>query len=184
MKTIEELAQEIDYYTAIYSVLEMTCKELHIHFAASPLYNFRDALSHYIILYENCDDETRIAQETSITEHLFRGLKDGYFFIILKLKQGIYYEMQKAEITAKEFAQNLRKILHQYKALELKVRDNSELFSVDFFTPYFEKLTTLIAETKSLFVKNQLKFDFGHYEKVSLLETSNKIPNYEVANIE
>jgi hypothetical protein len=184
MKTIEELAQDIDYCANVYSALEMTCKGLHIRFAASPLYNFRDALSHYIKLYESQNnDEEKIVQETSITEHLFRGLKDGCFFIIFKLKIGIYYEMQKRERQEKEISRKLRKLLHQYKDLDLRIRNNTELFSKENFAPYFDNLTTLIANTKTFFNAEHIKFDFSEYKKVFVNDKDKIIPDYEVANL-
>jgi hypothetical protein len=185
MRKLEEIAQDIDDYTSIYSSLEMTCKRLGIHFTASPLYNFRDALSHYIGLYESDNDESKIAQETSINEHLFRGLKDGCFFIILKLKLGLGFELDKTkQMVRKDLNRKIRGILHQYKTLEIKIRKNTELFSVGIFTPYLDELNNLISTTKILYERNGLDFNFRQYEKAAVLSHTNKVPDEFVANPE
>jgi hypothetical protein len=63
---------------------------------ASSLYNFRDALSHYIIYYEATTNEEKIAQETSVKEHLFRGAKDIYVLILDKMIQRVSIAFKKA----------------------------------------------------------------------------------------
>jgi hypothetical protein len=183
MRDINEIAKDIDEYTTIYSSLEMTCKSLGFSLTASPLYNFRDALSHYIGLYESDTDEKSIAQETSINEHLFRGLKDGYFFIILKIKLGLSRELTKSRMSNKKLNRSLRVILHKYKALEIKIRRNTEMFSVGVFAPFLDDLADLIKQTRKLYAESNLDFNFEDYEKADVLSNLPKVPDHEVANL-
>jgi len=86
MRPICDIASDIDDYVKYSSMLEMICKHLRLRMPASPLLNFRDALSHYICLYEAKTDEEKIKQETSISEHLSRGIKDIYVYILNEMQ--------------------------------------------------------------------------------------------------
>jgi hypothetical protein len=74
MKTEQELAAEIDEFVNQSAYLEKLCAFLGLRLMASPLCNFRDALSHYVRFYEAGNDEERIAQAACLEEHLFRGM--------------------------------------------------------------------------------------------------------------
>jgi hypothetical protein len=71
------MGRQLEEFVRQSSYLEQLCFALHLKLSASPLYNFRDALSHYVRFYEAKNDEERIAQAACLEEHLFRGIKDN-----------------------------------------------------------------------------------------------------------
>jgi predicted transcriptional regulator YheO len=102
VKSIDEIARDINSYVDISSKLEMSCKYLCIELAASPLYNFRDSLSHFIRHYEAKTNEEKIIEEASIEEHLYRGLKDGCVLIINAMKRRANNALKKSLTETKE----------------------------------------------------------------------------------
>jgi len=124
MKSIEDIASEIEEFVQQSSILEIICKYLIIPLSASPLVNFRDALSHYIKRYEAKTDEEKLRQESSIDEHLFRGIKDICVHIINFMKNKISSILNDSENRTQEH--DYRKLLHKYKNLEIEIRKNSE----------------------------------------------------------
>jgi len=161
--TIDEIAEKIDNYANTYSILLETCESLGISLDSSPLYNFRDALFHYKILYDATDPNIRLSQETSIMEHLNRGLKDGYYFILLNLKIGIHFELKRVQNDYPEKARKLRTLLHRYKSIELTLR-KPEIISLDTIINYINNLTPLLEETKNLFKKYGIKWNLSKYD--------------------
>jgi hypothetical protein len=161
MKTVDDIASDINEYVNLSSTLEMTCKYLKIDLIASPLYNFRDALSHYILLYEadkQGNEEDKIGQIASIQEHLFRGLKDGYILIVNKMKYRVLKAIEDAETKTDDEKRDYRKLLHSYKKLEIGIRKNSESSIIRNLTPFFTSLDTLISSTKKTFKKHHIRF--------------------------
>jgi len=157
MKSIEEIANDIDEYAKISSMLEMVCKYLKIPKTASPLYNFRDSLSHYIQLYETENDEERLAQATSIEEHLFRGIKDIYVYILDKMKIRISLALDNSN--SKNEEQDFRKLLHEYKKMEIEIRKNSESAIVRTMVSFVNNLIKVIEDTKSVFKLYKIPFN-------------------------
>jgi len=162
--TIDEIAEKIDKYTYYCSILFETCISLEISLDSSPLYNFRDALAHYRILYEATDPNIKLSQETSIMEHLNRGLKDGCYFILLILKIGTHYELKKMQKNSPERARKLRAVLHKYKSLELELR-RPEMINSNKIIDCINKLGPLITETNILFQQYGMEWNFSKYEK-------------------
>ena len=156
MESIEAIAENIEEYVRLTSQLEMTCNWYAIDFGASPLYNFRDALSHYILYYEATDDESRISQEASINEHLFRGTKDICVLILYEMKKRTLDAFIAANTRKEE--QDFRKLLHEYKKLELEIRRNTESTIIRSLTAFVEKLNVTIENTKNLFQQYQIPF--------------------------
>jgi len=156
LETIETIAQNIEDHVFLTSQLEMICKCYKIPLEASPLYNFRDALSHYVLRYEARTDEEKIAQEASIKEHLFRGTKDIFVSILHAMEQRVLKALKKASPGKQE--QNFRKLLHEYKRLEIEIRRNTESTVIRSLTPFVEKLNDLIEETKKVFEHYRLDF--------------------------
>jgi hypothetical protein len=157
MKSIEEIANDINEYVKISSMLEMVCKYLKIPKTASPLYNFRDSLSHYIQLYEAKDDDKKISQETSIEEHLFRGVKDIYVYILDKMKIRISTALDDAKNKNEE--RDFRKLLHEYKKMEIEIRKNSESAVIRVMSYFVDNLVKVIEDTKSVFKRYQIPFN-------------------------
>jgi len=156
LETIEAIAENIEDHVLLTSQLEMICKCYKIPLIASPLYNFRDALSHYVLRYEATTDEERIAQGASIKEHLFRGTKDIFVFILYEMKHRVLNAFKKANSRKKE--QDFRRLLHEYKKLEIEIRRNTESTVIRSLTPFVEKLNDLIEETKKAFEYYGLDF--------------------------
>ena len=149
METIEAIAENIEDHVLLTSQLEMICKCYKIPLIASPLYNFRDALSHYVLRYEATTDEERIAQGASIKEHLFRGTKDIFVFILYEMKHRVLNAFKKA--STRKMEQDFRSLLHEYKKLEIEIRRNTESTVIRRLTPFVVKLNDLIEETKRIF---------------------------------
>jgi hypothetical protein len=159
MRNIDEIANDINEHVNVSSMLEMVCKHLKIDLVASPLYNFRDALSHYIRLYEAKDESEKTAQESSINEHLYRGLKDGYVFIVNEMRDRVDAALTKSGKKTTKEERSLRAVLHEFKKLELEIRKNSESAVIRNLTIFVENLGKLIHDTKTVFSKYQIPFD-------------------------
>jgi hypothetical protein len=110
MKSIDDIASEIEIFVRLSSKLIMISKYFEIPLEASPLCNFRDALSHCIKRYEAAADEEKIRQEASIDEHLFRGIKDICVFIIIEMKIRVSEALNGSGDRVKEH--DFRKLLH------------------------------------------------------------------------
>jgi len=156
MKSIDDIADNIETFVRQSSILEMICKHLRIPLAASPLYNFRDALSHYIKLYEATDNEEKIRQEASIDEHLFRGIKDIYVLILNNMKIRISDDLKNSNGTV--VTNSLRKLLHKYKNLEIEIRKNSEAGINRDLDSFINELHDLIKGTKKIYEDLHLPF--------------------------
>ena len=156
METIEVIAENINAHVDITSSLEVICSRYKFALEASPLYNFRDALSHYVLCYEATTDEERIAQGASIKEHIFRGTKDIFVFILYKMKERVSDAFNAANSRKEE--QDFRKLLHEYKKLEIEIRKNTESTIIRTLTPFVERLNVLIEKTKKLFEDYRLDF--------------------------
>jgi len=158
--TTDEIAERINYFSKLYSILLETCKSLKVSIDSSPLYNFRDALFHYQLFHDAANPQIRLAQETSIIEHLNRGLKDGCYFILLNLKVGVYKVMEQKQQHSPEQARKFRAILHRYKSLELDLR-KPEMINTGTIIDCINKLVPLLQETRKLFNEHKEKWDFS-----------------------
>jgi hypothetical protein len=158
VKSIDEIADDINTYVDLSSMLEMTCKHLCVDLAASPLYNFRDSLSHFILLYEAKTDEEKIAQEASIEEHLYRGLKDGCILIINAMKRRANDALKNSLTKTKEQQRAFRQIAHAYKKLEIEMRKNSESTIIRELGPFIGQLDALLADTQRFFMQYSIPF--------------------------
>jgi len=156
LETIEKIAENIEANIDLTAQLEMICRCYKIDLNASPLYNFRDALSHYILRYEATADEEKIAQEASIKEHIFRGTKDIIVLILNEMKYRVLDVLNPT--SRREQQQDFRRLLHGYKKLELEIRKNTESAVIRSLTPFVEALTNLIEETKVIFELHGIDF--------------------------
>ena len=167
MHTIDQVAGLIDEYTVTYSFLLQTCTGLGLPLTNSPLFNFRDALGHYSLLYDAKDDETKIAHETSIVEHLHRGLRDGCYFILQKLKIGLQAEL-KAKLSIPDRCRELRSLLHRCKSLELRMRKLVIITSAEIDVCIIE-LDVAVADIRTSFNKYDIEWDFSKYQKAHVI---------------
>ena len=156
MKNAQELAREIEEFVRQSAYLEKLCAFLKLDLMGSPLYNFRDALSHYVRFYEARDDEERIAQAACLEEHLFRGIKDGIIFIVYEMRTKVSEALGAAAIEPRTIQSELRCLLHGYKDLELQIRKNSETGINRKLQSFIEILESLIKETQTFFKKHRL----------------------------
>lgn len=158
MNPANDVAKRIDTYAYFIPLLGRTCQRFRIYpLNASPFYNFRDALFHYILYCEADDDDARRSQRTSIEEHLFRGAKDMFVILLYGMKQKVLIAFQGS--TLNERRRDLRKLLHEYKKLELTIRTDAELvFSRDFGVSFISRITELITETRAVFSQHDLDF--------------------------
>ena len=163
MSSLCDIAENIDLYASSFSILLKTCRSLGLTFDSSPLYNFRDALAHYRVLYDSKDTNVQLKQETSLMEHLNRGLRDGYYFILLHLKLGVRHELKEMQLKSPELAAVFRKQLHRYKELELELRGPAIVSDFQIIISYIDNLLPLLQETRGLFQKCNLEWNFKSY---------------------
>ena len=121
---INSIAKEIDFYSqTIYIVLEI-CDDLNIVKLASPAINFRDSINHYVKLYEAYEDkniENFISQKASIHEHLNRGFKDTFIYIMSNCAFKISHLMSIESFNARD-REELRIFLHLFKNMIIDIR--------------------------------------------------------------
>jgi len=156
LESIDVIAANIEEHARLTSGLELICKYYKIKYDASPLYNFRDALSHFILRYEAKTDEEKIAQESSINEHIFRGTKDIFVTILYEMKQRVIEALNSTDRSEQQ--QEIRQLLHRYKKIELEIRGNSETTVNRTLVTFVESLNNLIQETKRVFELYGIKF--------------------------
>ena len=158
MKSAEAIAEKIEEHVRINSILEMICEYCEVNRKASPLINFRDALSHYVLYCDADTDTCKIAEEASIEEHIFRGTKDMCVHILYKMKQRVSTALCIAILPKQQ--QDFRILLHGYKELELNIRGNTESASSRSggFTSFIDELANLAKKTKMLFEEHGIEF--------------------------
>ena len=155
MKSINDIANDIDKYVILSAHLELTCKYLSIGVVASLMYNFRDALTHYVRLYEAGTSEDEVSQKASIDEHLSRGLKDTCFSIIDEMINRI---LDAFKNTTKIQETCFRKQLHVFKEMEIKLRKNTKMKDINSFSLFKDELTKSIIDTKNIFQSYNVPF--------------------------
>jgi hypothetical protein len=156
MKNAQELACEIEEFVKQSSYLEQLCIFLDLNLMASPLYNFRDALSHYVRFYESKDDEERIAQTACLEEHLFRGIKDSIIFIVYEMRTKVSLALGTAAFEASAIQHELRSLLHEYKDLELQLRKNSETGINRKLQSFIDTLGPVLNKTQDFFKRHKM----------------------------
>ncbi len=125
---ISASAHKIELYSINASGLQDIQEELGLQHEATTLVNFRDALNHYVKLYETDDREEAIKQTASIDEHLFRGIKDG----IVHIQNSLLFKAEKLFIDKSFSAKppkernKLRIIIHKLKNLAYDIRMESD----------------------------------------------------------
>lgn len=158
MTAIDAVAKEIDEYAKQATALVIFANDINLPLNASPFYNFRDALNHYIRLYEAKEASPEYySQMGSIREHLFRGLKDVIQYIATDMKYRLKELADNPTIDIKR-KNETGKLLHKYKNFELQLRNNAEASVIRELTPQVNTLQSLIAETFDFFDKNNLSY--------------------------
>lgn len=153
---MKDVYEEIESQIFLTSILLETCDYYKIPLIASPLFNFRDALAHYVQYYEAEKAKVHdkmLAEEASIKEHAFRGTKDACVYILRKMKQRVLDVFINVKNT-NEKRRAFRKLLHKYKNLELEIRKNTEATLTRGLVPSIMELTDLIEETKKDFERH------------------------------
>jgi len=156
MRLISDIARDIDDYAEYSSKLRMTCKHLRIFMIASPFLNFRDALSHYISLYEAKTNNDKIKQETSIYEHLSRGFKDGCVCILYEMRDRVTKALESAQTKPEKCV--FRKHMHEYKRMEIEIRSGDKLTDIKSLFKFADKLIDIIRNTESAFLSYKARF--------------------------
>jgi hypothetical protein len=122
---LNNIANEIDSYSqTIYLILQL-CDDFNITKPASPSINFRDAINHYVILYEKYEIKELIqfiSQISSISEHLNRGIKDAIIHILSNINLKLEAIINNPQYTKKNLQIELRKHFHIFKKLILDIR--------------------------------------------------------------
>lgn len=147
IKSIEEVAREIENYVDYVSVLQLMSKEMNAGISASPLINFKDALWHYSVLYETAGQEKQLplyyCNVYALEEHLYIGLQDITLYILCVLKQRIRRFISFNSSSYKKKSKP-RALLNDLKILELKIKNDPDLFSL-------RKIEEAILELKDLY---------------------------------
>jgi hypothetical protein len=155
--TYNDLANEIDVYAQrcvdFYNLYEHLCTEKS---CGSTYLNFRDALTHYIRLYEAKNIQEKINQTILIYEHLRRGLKDACVFTVIEMKERINKELKK------EYFKNVKYILrcelHYYKNLEIEIRSDTFPRRIQDISKFTSSLFKKMKETENKSIKKQIPF--------------------------
>jgi hypothetical protein len=156
MKNAQELAYEIEEFVQQSAYLEGICDSLNLDLMASPLYNYRDALSHYVRFYEAGSDEERIAQAACLEEHLFRGIKDSIIFIVYEMRSKVSSALGVADTETRAIQSELRSLLHEYKDIELQLRKNSETGINRNLQLFIDNLCPIIDRTQGFFRRHTI----------------------------
>ncbi len=163
---IESIAKDIDDYSqTIYLILEI-CDNININKLASPAINFRDAINHYTKLYEACENKNAkefICQKSSIEEHLSRGIKDTFIYIMSNIARKLS-NIITIQSTLNNDQGKLREYFHIFKNMTLDIRLRSiKIERLDYediiFEQFKDNLKGLIDYLKSKnlhesFIKN------------------------------
>ena len=161
MKTLDDVASQINEYVGLTSALAEYTAEMNLQLNASPFYNFRDALNHYVKLYEASkiseDSPDFYSQISSIEEHLFRGLKDMILYISNELKYRII-GYKNTSFSSLDKQNEIRIILHKHKNFELNLRKNSEAYITRELLSHIDSLRQLVDETFTFFDKNGINY--------------------------
>ncbi len=126
---IDSAAKMIDTYSDQCQILSAVTQELNFPPMASSFINFRDALSHYKILFESADPVVIVQQHSSIEEHLARGIKDAFVFYCGMLSWRLNGIMISDSCLFKSDDQknDLRKMIHSFKNLNYRIRFGSDV---------------------------------------------------------
>ncbi len=145
-------SKNIDEYSKYISLLEALLDSYRITKDASPLINFRDALAHYVKLYESTEPDSIYGNSYAIDEHLNRGAKDiiVYFSIVLrdrieKFQNSVQYR----------FRSNLEKFriikaLNELGNLNLDIRTNFGHFNSVEIDDYIRRLEIILKQLDDL----------------------------------
>jgi len=158
MSPISYIAQDIDDYVEYSAKMMMVCEHLSIRMPASPLLNFRDALSHYVCLYEakTIDNEEKLKQETSIDEHLSRGFKDLCVHLLYEMKDRVIEAFEAAKTKTEKNI--FRKYMHECKRMELEIRRNSRSAGIKSIYKFADNLIVTIKKIESVFQDYHVPF--------------------------
>ena len=120
---LDSIVGLINSYIDFIRRIRVLSDDFHIAIDASPAINFRDSLHHYTKLYEayqKNDILEFIAQKSSIFEHLNRGIKDAFIYILSNLshKLATFLENNKYRSHYSKF----RSFLHQFREVVLIIR--------------------------------------------------------------
>lgn len=114
-------ALQLKSYTKIIKKILEICNDIDIVQLASPSINFRDAMFHYMSMWENRELENIIGQRASIEEHLSRGFKDSIIYILSVHSDRISKMLINSNISD-QIKNKLREYSHFFKNFILDIR--------------------------------------------------------------
>ncbi len=121
---LNRIAEDIDSYAqTVYTIISF-CKFMKISSPGDISINFRDAIHHYILLYEAFQEQNKlvfIQNQACIDEHLNRGIKDSLTHILYHLSGKIIFIMESRYGTVRR-KEKLRHFLHIFRNKVLGIR--------------------------------------------------------------
>jgi hypothetical protein len=121
---VAKIAEDVLEYSYLTDVIIDFFDKVNFQKPACNAINFRDALFHYIKLYDGFlekDDEVFYGEKSSIREHLDRGVKDSLILLICNIRDKI-----KANININKGSKKrmLRQHYHFFSNMVLEIRLN------------------------------------------------------------
>lgn len=149
---VRKCAHEIKLYSTQVIGLQSIQNALKIRREATTMINFRDALNHYVRLYEATDNTEAIKQAACIEEHLFRGIKDSIIhienFLRIRTEKLLYNKSFQRKSGLQK--NKLRKVIHKLKNMNYDLRMESDPYCIRDIADKMNKLTEMTKEVNSL----------------------------------
>ncbi len=169
---LDESIQYIDNYIDTFIILGTLLTSYKMKQNASPYVNFRDALNHYIRIYESDvnDDKKIYGNCYALKEHLFRGLKDTIVHIAYVFIKRIKCHLEENKLLTDKNKNNIRNHIHSLKNLLLDIRTSVSTTTV-------EKIKDRISEFNAILkdIKNNNDELFKVLIKPSTIEKSKSV---------
>lgn len=128
---LTEIAEEINDYIGFIIELKSICTKVNIECTNSATVNFRDALTHYKIMYETEVENELQMQYNFIVEHLNRGAKDSFVYLIQEhlrkltfMQDDNLFIIQYSKLDINDQKQ-FRKTIHRMKNIIISLRIDS-----------------------------------------------------------
>ncbi|MCC5813130.1 MAG: hypothetical protein JJT78_00095 [Leptospira sp.] len=149
---IDKHATHIENYSCYIIVLEAILDKYRIPKDASPLVNIRDALSHFVDLYEADSEEKIYGNSYAIDEHLTRGFKDIIVYISNVFSQKLYAFSESLEVLLKSNNDKYRIIIaiNGFSNLNLRARLGLRTFSIEESESILEELNRILKSIEDL----------------------------------
>jgi len=168
---IEHQAKNIDFYAKYAVLLESLLEKYNIPKDASPLVNFRDAIFHYVKLYESDNDEQMYGNAFAIEEHLGRGIKDILVYLIIEIRSSIERYTDTINFRFKSNSDRLPfvELLNKLSNLKLEIRKNYGKFDQDEIEKLVQELSEILDFMEQIFTKWKINLNI-FFRRIGMFE--------------